>query len=80
MSNLVQLPITHLQDIPTLLRNLAHNIEIGEYNKVDTVYVVIPRTDDFPRLFGYGDVDGDSGPLTQLLLMQHWLCQNLASR
>lgn len=61
-----------LQDIPALLRRLADEIESGE-TAASTMFIVIPRDGDYPQLRGWGDVDGENGPIVQLALAQHWL-------
>jgi hypothetical protein len=69
-----------LQDIPALLRSLAAEIENGE-TVAATMYVVIPQEgDDYPKLRGWGDVDGDRGPIVQLALVQHWLLSRRTAR
>ena len=69
-----------LNDLPALLRNKADEIERGEYPDLTTIYLVLPVDDDFPRLFGWGDVDGRNQPIVQVALLQHWLLQNEVSR
>ncbi len=68
-----------LQDLPALLRNLAAEIENGE-TVARTLFVVIPRDDDYPSLRGWGDVDGERRPIEQLSLALHWLVSRLTSR
>lgn len=68
-----------LQDIPGLLRNLATEIENGE-TVATTMFIVIPRDGDYPGLRGWGDVDGERGPIVQLALASHWLLGRQTSR
>ena len=69
-----------LQDIPALLRNLAHEIESGEV-EARTIFVVIPQDGgDYPKLRGWGDVEGDRGPIVQLALASHWLLSRQTAR
>ena len=68
-----------LNDIPGRLRLLADRIENGEV-EATTAYVVIPRSGDFPQLFGFGDYEKDNGPIVQMQFMLHWLSANLVVR
>jgi hypothetical protein len=68
-----------LQDLPALLRSLATEIESGQ-TVARTIFVVIPRDDNYPQLRGWGDVDGDRRPIEQLALAQHWLLSRLTRR
>lgn len=68
-----------LQDIPALLRRLAAEIETGE-TVATTMFIVIPRDGDYPSLRGWGDVDGDRGPIVQLALASHWLLGRQTAR
>lgn len=79
--NLVQLHDGRppLNDIPGRLRHLADQIEKGELAP-ETMYVIMPRPKDFPRLWGFGNVDGDKHPIIQLELIRHWLVANLVVR
>lgn len=68
-----------LNDIPGRLRLLADQIETAIYT-AETVYVVLPQAGEFPKIFGFGNVEGDNSPITQLELMKHWLVANLVVR
>ena len=68
-----------LNDISGRLRLIADQIDSGELEP-STLYVVMPRPQDFPRLWGFGNVDGDNSPIIQLELMRHWLVSNLVVR
>lgn len=68
-----------LQDIPGCLRRLADEIE-SKPNDVHTLFVVIPVSGEFPDLRGFGDVDGDRGPIVQLALAQHALLASCSRR
>ena len=78
-AELVTLPTKDLSNIPERLRDLAARLEAGE-ETADTLFVVLPRADDWPRLFGWGDVDGRNDPLIQLTMCTHWLTTNLVGR
>jgi len=79
-AEVVQLPVANLADIPSMLRNLADQIDAGEWGKVGTVFMVMPQHNDFPRLFGWGDITGLNEPIVQIELLKHWLITNLVSR
>ena len=69
-----------LQDIPALLRRLADQIETGEV-EARTLYVVIPQPgNDYPKLRGWGDIEGDRQPIVQIALLQHWLLSRETAR
>ena len=68
-----------LTDIPGRLRFLAQEIENGEV-EAETAYVILPVKDDYPRLRGFGNVDGDAAPIPQVALLQHWLLANMVKR
>lgn len=77
---LIQFPNPTLNDISGMLRRMADQIETGEWGKVEGAFLLIPIADDYPKLFGWGNVTGLNEPLVQLELAKHWLCQNLVSR
>lgn len=69
-----------LQDIPALLRNLASEIESGEA-EAKTLFIVIPQeAGGYPRLRGWGDIDGERQPIVQISLLQHWLLSRVTAR
>jgi hypothetical protein len=82
-ANLTVVPLREmpsLQDIPALLRRLADQIANGEV-EAKTLYVVIPQPGkDYPKLRGWGDVDGDRQPIVQVALLQHWLLSRETAR
>lgn len=69
-----------LTDIPGMLRRLAEQVEAGEYGDVETLFVVLPRNDDYPCVFGWGDVTMGNDPVIQLELAKMWLLQHLVAR
>lgn len=70
----------NLRDIPGMLRQMADNIERGEYDQVDALIVVMPRHADYPLMFGWGDVEGDNAPLMQLELAKMFLLTRTTER
>lgn len=78
--SVVAFPLNNVGDIPTMLRDMAAQIEQGQRGEVSTLFLIIPRQGDYPDLFGWGDIHGFNEPLVQLELVKHWLCQNLVSR
>lgn len=69
-----------LQDIPAMLRLMADQIEAGEHGSVTSMLVLIPEPDDYPRLFGWGDVEGGNQPVIQLELAKLWMLTNMTAR
>jgi hypothetical protein len=63
-----------------MLRSLADRIEAGEFAEVESLFVLMPRVDDYPALFGFGDQHGDNDPRVQLALVQYWLLGRLVKR
>lgn len=80
IAEVIPISIPNLTDIPAMLRCVADQIEVGDWGKVETAFLVIPREGDFPRLFGWGAIEGSNDPLIQLELTRHWLLTNLVSR
>lgn len=84
MADLKVVPIrecnANLRDIPGLLRQMADNIDSGEYGDVASLFVVMPRDADYPTLFGWGDVEGDNAPLMQLELARMFLLTRVTER
>lgn len=72
--------VRDLRDIPGLLRQMAANIEAGEYGDVPTLLIVMPRMGDWPQIFGWGDVEGESAPIIQFEYAKHFLVANKTSR
>jgi hypothetical protein len=54
--NIVQLPISNLNDIVTMARKFADAVEAGEYGEVRAVVVAFEAADGFTS-FGWGDAD-----------------------
>lgn len=69
-----------LNDIVAQIRAFADRIEAGEYGEVDTVFAVMPRTGDYPKFWGWGDITNVNDPVIQLELAKHWLLVNLVER
>ena len=80
MADISAFPLSNLRDIPAMLRKVANEIERGDYAEVSTAFLVIPIEDDYPQLFGWGDVDGANDPMIQIALCQQWLLSNLVKR
>jgi hypothetical protein len=70
-----------LKDVVGMLRRLADKIESGEHGEVNSVFVVVPSAqEDFPKVFAFGDVDGNNNPYIQLDLAKQLLLNNLVVR
>lgn len=80
MPEIVQFPITNLNDIPARLRDLADRIESGAEGKVETLFCIIPQPFDYPIIFGFGDDNGTSDPIVQLELAKHKLLHFIVVR
>lgn len=71
--NVVEFPGVNLMDVPAQLRAMADAIVDGQYEDVDTAYIVIPR-DGLPHVIGIGRIDDSANhPITQLSLALHKL-------
>lgn len=67
-----------LNDIPGRLRLLADELEAGEHGEYANCLVIIPEITltDYPRMWGFGDVDGINNPIITLhLALQKWVNQ-----
>jgi hypothetical protein len=69
-----------LTDIVGQLRQLADEIEQGKHDDVESVFVLIPRVDDYPTVFGWGCVTGMSDPIIQCELAKTWFLTQVTSR
>lgn len=69
-----------LSDIPGMLRRMADQIEAGEHGDVAVAYLVLPIDEDYPKVFGWGDVAGGNDPVIQFELAKMWLLTNLVTR
>ena len=72
--------LVSLNDIPGMLRQLADNIEAGQYGGVTTCYAIVPQGNGWPILCGFGDIEGQRDPIIQMERMKHWLIQNDCAR
>lgn len=80
VAKVVQLHEVSLQDIPAMLRRIAEQIEAGEHGDVATAFMILPVDGDYPRVFGWGDIEGKNDPVIQLELAKMWLLTNLIAR
>lgn len=80
LMNIVKLPITNLGDVTAKLRELADSIDSGKHREVPSAFVVIPRDNDYPVIYGFGNVEGDNNPIVQLELAKSWFVNNLTGR
>ena len=62
-----------LHNIPAMLRRAADVIESGRYGDVQTAYLVLPVPECAPRVFGWGDIDGDKRPIVQFEMARHYV-------
>lgn len=69
-----------LTDIPGMLRQMANHIEAREYGEVTTAFLLLPVADGYPRVFGWGDVEGKNEPSIQFELAKMWLLANIVTR
>ena len=68
-----------LTDIPGRLRWLAEEIEANRI-KSESVIVLLPIAGDYPRIYGYGDVEGDNHPVIQLEMAKTAFILNVMRR
>lgn len=57
-----------LNDIPNQLRALAERIESGHYGEVHSLLAIMPRDDNWPITFGWGEVTQNNEPIIQFQL------------
>lgn len=69
-----------LTDIPGMLRKLADQIEAGVEGEVTAAILLIPVDEDYPRVYGWGDVERGNDPIIQLELARMWLLTNIVER
>jgi hypothetical protein len=69
-----------LTDIPGMLRRAADQIEAGTYGAVGAAFLLLPDPDGYPRIFGWGDVEGQNHPIIQCELAKAWLVNNIVAR
>lgn len=55
--NIVPFPNASLHDIPAMLRNIADDIEAGEFGNVQSGVMML-ETDQTFHTFGWGDAEG----------------------
>lgn len=79
--NVVELrPGPTLRDIPGMLRSLADAVEAGEHGDVGSALVLIPREDDYPLAFGFGEQGGESHPIIVMEQAKVWFVANIVGR
>lgn len=69
-----------LQDVTGMLRKLAGDIERGEHGDVDSATVLIPRANDYPIVFGFGDMTGQRDPVITCEMAKAWMILNHVGR
>lgn len=71
-----------LQDIPARLRLLADQLEAGDHGDYYNCLVIIPQLhNEWPIMWGYGDVDGVNSPIITLTLaLQMWIDKQMARK
>lgn len=69
-----------LTDIPGMLRKLADQIEAGEQGEVTSAILLLPVDGDYPRVFGWGDVENINHPALQCEMAKMWLLTHIAAR
>jgi len=71
-------PSLNPEDIPAQLRALADRIERGEEGDVDAVFAIIPREQDHPIVFGWGQTTQAFDAIIQFELARQWLVRAAA--
>ena len=69
-----------LSDVVAHIRAFADRIEAGKYGEVGAVFALMPRDNDYPTFWGWGDITGINDPVVQLELAKLWLLTNLTKR
>lgn len=68
-----------LNDIPGRFRWLADEIEAGRIESSSAI-VLFPVSGDYPRIYGYGDVEGENHPIIQLEMAKTAFIVNVMRR
>jgi len=68
-----------LNDVPGRLRWLAEEIEANRI-KSESAIVLLPISGDYPRIYGYGDVEGENHPIIQLEMAKTAFILNVMRR
>lgn len=68
-----------LTDIPGRLRWLAGEIEANRIESKSAI-VLLPISGDYPRIYGYGDVEGENHPVIQLEMAKTAFILNVMRR
>jgi len=72
-----------ISDIPAMMRQMADWIEKGEI-KIDPAHAgvlfIIPRSYDWPDVYGWGDHLGDHSNIAILELAKTWFVKNQTRR
>ena len=69
-----------LTDIVAHIRAFADRVEAGEYGEVEAIFALMPRDNDYPKFWGWGNIVGINDPVVQLELAKMWLLTNLVTR
>ena len=68
-----------INDVPGQLRHMADEIEAGRFSAA-AVVLVVPRTNDWPEIFGWGVHMGDLENIATMELAKLWFANNLTER
>jgi hypothetical protein len=68
-----------LRDVPAMMRQLADEIEAGEYGKEPQVVCVVQIPGDYPAVFGWGSLN-TAEAVMELELAKQWFLNNLVKR
>ena len=79
MSNVSVLSGAKVSDIPAMLRRMAEQIEAGDVS-ASSMLVIIPRDQDWPEIFGWGENLGYYGNMAVCELAKAWFVENKTVR
>ena len=68
-----------LNDVPGRLRWLAEEIEAGRIES-ESAIILLPKSGEHPRIYGYGNVEGENHPIIQLEMAKTAFILNVMRR
>ena len=78
--NVVKFPKSNLSDVPNMLRQLADDIEAGNYGDINLCLAILPQLDE--PFFGFGpesEFTRDAALIGHLELAKAWLVREALS-
>lgn len=70
--NIIHLGQNAINDIPTMLRALADQINSGKQT-AEAVYVIVPNPGAYPTIYGYGAYTSPEERIATLDMAKYWI-------